>query len=262
MVTEYEYSLATNNGDNSLHGGDRGFDKYIWQATEIKDGIRLKRQSPDMEEGYPGNLKVAVDYQISNDNELIITYKAQTDKPTVCNLTNHSYFNLAGEGLGDILDHEVQIFAEQYNPVDEGLIPIGVAQVRDTPFDFNSSKSIGLEIDADHPQIALGGGYDHNFILSKKKFDGMELAAVVKEASSGRKMEVYTSEPAVQFYCGNFLDGTLIGKRGNPYVKRSGFCLETQHYPDSPNQAAFPNTILRPDEVYTTKTIYKFSVID
>lgn len=256
-----EYQLAINNGDNSLHGGNKGFDKQIWNVSEIENGLSLSRTSPDMEEGYPGNLDVIVTYQITTDNQLVISYEAKTDKTTVCNLTNHSYFNLAGEGHGTILDHSIIINADQYNPVDEGLIPTGIDDVVDTPFDFRSEKRIGQEIDADHPQIAYGGGYDHNFVLRSSN-DDLVLAAKVTEPSSGRILEVMTTEPGIQFYCGNFLDGSLTGKRGTKYEKRSGFCLETQHFPDSPNKTQFPSTLLQPGETYRSKTIYKFSTMN
>lgn len=260
-LDDQEYSLATNNGENSLHGGTRGFDKYVWQAKKIDNGISLMRRSPHMEEGYPGNLNVIVNYQLTQDNEIVINYEAQTDKPTICNLTNHAYFNLAGEGVGTILDHTVQILADHYNPVDEGLIPTGIESVAGSPFDFTKAKAVGLEIDADHPQIKFGGGYDHNFVLRNDK-ETLKLAATVIEPKSGRKLEVLTTEPGVQFYCGNFLDGSLTGKRGNKYEYRSALCLETQHFPDSPNQSSFPSTVLRPGETYRSQTIYKFSVVD
>lgn len=256
-----EYTLATNNGDNSLHGGDKGFDKHLWEVKHIKGGISLTRTSPDMEEGYPGNLSVKVDYILTEDNAIDIIYEATTDKTTICNLTNHSYFNLAGEGNGNIMDHMVQIVADNYNPVDDGLIPTGISSVLDTPFDFTTSKRIKDDIDADHPQTKIGLGYDHNFVLNNKT-GNLSLAAVVTEATSGRKMEVFTTEPGVQFYCGNFLDGTITGKRGKPYLHRGALCLETQHYPDSPNKPDFPSTILKPGETYRSQTSYKFSVIN
>ena len=256
-----EYTLATNNGDNSLHGGEKGFDKHLWEVKQIKDGISLTRTSPDMEEGYPGNLSVKVDYILTKDNAIDIIYEATTDKTTICNLTNHSYFNLAGEGNGNILDHEVQIVADNYNPVDDGLIPTGISSVLGSPFDFTTSKKIKDRIDADHPQTKIGLGYDHNFVLNKTS-GNLSLAAVVTEATSGRKMEVFTTEPGVQFYCGNFLDGTITGKRGKPYLHRGALCLETQHYPDSPNNPDFPSTVLKPGETYRSQTSYKFSVIN
>lgn len=256
-----EYTLATNNGDNSLHGGDRGFDKHLWESKLIKGGLSLTRTSPHMEEGYPGNLSVRVDYTLTEDNAIDIFYEATTDKTTICNLTNHSYFNLAGEGNGDILNHEVKIIADQYNPVDDGLIPTGIDKVSGTPFDFTTSKKIGDDIDADHPQIKIGLGYDHNYVLNNNS-GKLALAAIVTESTTGRKMEVFTTEPGVQFYCGNFLDGSIIGKRGKPYVNRGALCLETQHFPDSPNKPDFPSTILQPGETYKSQTSYKFSVLN
>lgn len=255
-----DYELATNNDDNSLHGGEKGFDKHLWDTKVVDNGILLSRVSPDMEEGFPGNLNVSVNYSLTDNNEIIMTYNATSDKPTICNLTNHAYFNLAGEGNGTIEDHELIINADSYNPVNKGLIPTGIAPVDDTPFDFTVSKKIGEDIDNDHPQIKNGGGYDHNWVL--KSTDGKSrLAAIVTEPRSGRKLEVFTSEPGVQFYTGNFLDGTIIGKRGAAYNQRSAFCLETQHFPDSPNQSMFPSTVLMPGETYSTETIYKFSVV-
>ena len=256
-----EYTLPTNNGDHTLHGGDKGFDKQIWDAALIDGGVRLTRLSLDMEEGFPGNLSVTVDYILTNDNEIVMSYKATTDKPTICNLTNHAYFNLAGEGKGNIESHMLAIVADNYNPVDKGLIPIGISSVKDTPFDFTQSKMIGQDINADNQQIKYGGGYDHNWVLNNQDGD-LELAAIVVEPESGRKLEVFTTEPGVQFYTGNFLSGNLTGKRGEVYGKRSGFCLETQHYPDSPNQPEFPITTLLPGETYNSQTIYKFSTVN
>lgn len=253
-----QYSLAQNNGVNSLHGGDIGFDKKIWSATMLKDGLELHLVSPDMDEGYPGKLAVTVSYILTEDNQLKIKYSATSDKVTHCNLTNHAYFNLAGEGNGQILDHLVTINADKYTPVDETLIPTGeLADVRGTPFDFRKEKAIGKEIEADHQQIIYGKGYDHNWAINGK---GLRLAAKVAEPNSGRQMEVWTSEPGMQFYTGNFLDGTITGKSGKSYPQRSFFCMETQHYPDSPNQENFPSTILKPGELYETETSYKFSV--
>ena len=257
------YTLAKNNGDNHLHGGIQGFDKYLWDAEPVQDaarvGIKLKRISKDMEEGYPGNLNVEIMYWLDNQNALTIDYLATTDKKTICNLTNHSYFNLAGAGNGDILNHEMHILADQITPVDAGLIPTGdLMDVAGTPFDFTNPRPIGAGVNGDHPQIQLGGGYDHNFVL--RPGNGQRLAATVYERNSGRFMEVRTSEPGVQFYCGNFLDGTLLGKGGKAYNRRFGFCLETQHFPDSPNQETFPSVVLEPGEKYTTTTVYSFSV--
>lgn len=259
-----EYTLATNNGENHLHGGVKGFDKVVWDAEAMQTAkgpaLKLNYLSKDGQEGYPGNLDVTVIYTLTHENELKIKYRATTDKPTVCNLTHHSYFNLQGQGSSDILSHKLMINADHYTPVDEGLIPTGkTPSVKGTPMDFNKPTAIGLRIDADHQQIAYGLGYDHNWILNKKS-GKMTLAAKVIEPKSGRKMEVWTTEPALQFYSGNFLNGSIVGKEGKTYKHRYGFCLETQHFPDSPNQPGFPSTSLRPGETYQTKTTYKFGV--
>ena len=224
--------------------------------------MRLSLVSEDMDEGYPGRLEIRVTYLLNNDNELSISYDAWTNKTTHCNLTNHSYFNLAGPGSDSNLGHMMTINADRYTPVDATLIPTGeLAPVKGTPFDFTKPTAIGDRVDAKHEQIGFGGGYDHNFVLNKdgKQTDGMTLAARVYEPGSGRVMEVLTTEPGIQFYGGNFLDGSLVGKNGKVYPYRSAFCLETQHYPDSPNQKNFPTTALKPGEKYTTKTVYKFS---
>ena len=257
------YTLAANNGVNSLHGGLKGFDKKVWQAKELTEkggaGIELMCQSKDGEEGYPGNLTVRVQYVLSDDNALRIDYLATTDKDTVLNLTNHSYFNLAGAGNGDILGHVVMIAADKFTPVDEGLIPTGVLQpVKGTPFDFTTPTAIGARIEQPDEQLKFGKGYDHNWVLNSSS-GTLALAVRVTEPTTGRIMEVLTTEPGVQFYVGNFLDGSNVGKGGKVYKHRYGFCLETQHFPDSPNQPSFPSTVLKPGKQYKTSTVYKFS---
>jgi aldose 1-epimerase len=257
-IDQQEYTLATNNGPNHLHGGVRGFDKHVWQADILtENSLRLSRVSPDGEEGYPGNVRVEVIYSLTNYNELIVDYTATTDLPTHVNLTQHSYFNLAGPGA-DILGHELMIDADRYTPVTGELIPTGeLAAVSGTPFDFRTPIAIGARINAPHPQIKNGQGYDHNWVLNREG-TALELAARVLEPSSGRTMEVATTEPGMQFYAGNFLDGTIVGRGGATYGRRSGFCLETQHFPDTPNQPDFPSTLLRPGATYTSRTVFKF----
>jgi aldose 1-epimerase len=256
-----EYKLAVNNGANHLHGGVKGFDKVVWHAQETAGGepaLELHYVSKDGEEGYPGKLSVAVRYTLTNANELKIDYTAATDKATVVNLTNHSYFNLKGQGEGDVLGHEVTILANRFTPVDEGLIPTGeLRPVAGTPFDFTNPTAIGARIDAEDQQIKFGKGYDHNYVLNNSG-GSLALAARVKEPASGRAMEVWTTEPGVQFYTGNFLDGKLTGKGGKAYQRRFGFCMETQHFPDSPNRPAFPSVVLKPGAEYKTTTVYKF----
>ncbi|MCX2680474.1 galactose mutarotase [Galbibacter sp. EGI 63066] len=259
-----EYTLAQNDGKNHLHGGEKGFDKVVWEATQIKNeesvSLQLSYLSKDMEEGYPGNLKTTVVYTLDDSNTLNVSYEAETDKKTVVNLTQHSYFNLSGDFSKDILDHEVVINADAFLPVDETLIPTGeLTKVADTPFDFITAKTIGKEINAEDEQLKRGKGYDHCWVLNDQD-KGMRFAASAYHKESGRFMEVYTDEPGIQFYTGNFLDGTLPAKNGGTYAHRTGFCLETQHYPDSPNQTDFPTVILNPGETYKTKTSFKFSV--
>jgi len=258
-----EYALAKNNGPNALHGGIKGFDKVVWQAEPFEKkqeaGLILRYNSPDGEEGYPGNLKATVTYTLTDQNEIILDYQATTDKATPINLTNHSYFNLAGEGKGDILAHQLTLNADHFTPVDKNLIPTGkIASVKGTPLDFTQATIIGARIGQQDEQLILAGGYDHNFVINRQG-KGLALAARVVEPTSGRVLEVSTTQPGVQFYTGNFLDGTITGKQGHVYKKRYGFCLETQHYPDSPNQPSFPSTILRPGQVYHTTTVFKFS---
>jgi aldose 1-epimerase len=258
-----EYQLARNNGPNHLHGGLRGFNKVVWRARELRrpdgPGVELSYLSRDGEEGYPGNLSVTVAYVLTDRDELRIEYAAATDRETIVNLTNHAYFNLAGHDAGNILGHVLRINADRFTPVDETSIPAGeLRAVKGTPFDFTSPTAIGTRINQDDEQLRRGRGYDHNFVLNKRGAE-LSLAAQVYEPATGRAMEVWTTEPGVQLYTGNFLEGAR-GKGGRVYNVREGFCLEAQHFPDSPNRPAFPTTRLRPGRRYAQTTVYKFSV--
>ena len=256
------YSLPKNDGPNTLHGGvTRTFDKVVWdgQPLQGKNGAAFTYLSKDGEEGFPGNLKTTVTYTLTDTNELIIDYEATTDKATPINVSQHSYFNLKGEGNGDILDHEIMINADKFTPVDKNLIPTGeLRPVKGTPFDFTTSTKIGTHIDDNYEQLVLGHGYDHNFVLNRKGA-GLSLAARVYEPTTGRVLEVTTTQPGVQFYTGNFLDGSITGKEGHVYKHRYGLCLETQHFPDSPNHPDFPTTILKPGGKFHQTTVFKFS---
>lgn len=259
------YSLACNNGPNHLHGGERGFDKVVWdaEAEETEDGpsLMLSYVSEDGEEGYPGTLDAEVRYTLNHGNALVIQYMARTDKATPVNLTNHAYFNLTGGAGHDVLGHHLTLNADRFTPVDSTLIPTGeYCSVAGTPLDFRHGKAMGEDICARHPQIENAGGYDHNFVVAEQADGVLRHVATVTEPESGRLMTVHSTEPGVQFYSGNFLDGTLSG-RGRVFGKHSGFCLETQHFPDSPNKPHFPSTILRPGGIYQSKTLYTFSVI-
>lgn len=257
-----QYHLAINNIPNNLHGGVKGFSSKIWDTVQKGENeIELSLISSDMEEGFPGELKVTVNYKLTDDNELSLTYMAETNKPTVINLTNHSYFNLHGAGNGNILDHLLYLNADNYTPVDSTLIPTGkIEPVAGTPFDFTTPVKIGERINDKNQQLAYGLGYDHNFVLNRTDNKSVKLAASVYDPQSGRFMEIFTNEPGIQFYCGNFLKGKEIGKQNKPYNYRSGFCLETQHFPDSPNHSEFPSVVLRPGENYYSVCIYKFTV--
>ena len=256
-----KYSLPKNNGPNTLHGGIKGFDQAVWQGAPLKGktGVAFSYLSKDGEEGFPGNLKVKVTYALTEANELLIDYEATTDKPTVLNLSQHSYFNLAGEGTGDILNHEVMINADRFTPVDSTMIPTGeLRPVKGTALDFTTQTKVGARIDDNYEQLVLGKGYDHNFVINGKA-GGLGLAARAYEPTSGRVIEISTDQPGVQFYTGNFLDGTVTGKQGHVYKQRYGLCFETQHFPDSPNHPEFPSTVLRPGETFHSRTIWRFS---
>ncbi|HMI66521.1 MAG TPA: aldose epimerase family protein [Cyclobacteriaceae bacterium] len=256
------HNLAINNGVNALHGGPHGFHNVYWEAipSASTNALELHYLSKDGEEGYPGNLDVKVTYTLTDKNELMIDYAATTDKTTIVNLTHHSFFNLAGDGGGDILKHEIMIPSDRFTPVDQGLIPTGeLRKVEGTPFDFRKPHAIGERIGNDDDQLRFGKGYDHNWVLNKKGND-LSLAARVTEPVSGRVMEVWTTEPGLQFYSGNFLNGKDIGKGGKPYPFRGAFCLEAQHFPDSPNHPEFPSIVLRPGSAYQQKTVYKFLI--
>ena len=263
-----EYKLAVNNGPNALHGGLKGFDKVVWTARDASNAggtpaVELTYLSKDGDEGYPGNLNVTVKYTLTDDNEVQIDYTATTDKMTVTNITNHSYFNLSGAGSGDILGHEIMLNASRFTPVDAGLIPTGdLKPVALSPFDFTKPMAIGARInDTSDEQIKFGGGYDHNWVLDNPKPGELGIAAELRDTKSGRLLQVSTTQPGVQFYTGNFLDGTITGKGGKVYGKRAALCLETQHFPDSPNHPEFPTTTLKPGETMKSKTVWKFMVL-
>ena len=260
-----DYSLAKNNGDNAIHGGLVGFDKKIWDVEFLvglhDSKLKLSTFSPDGEEGYPGRVEVSVTYTLNDQNQLTIDYSATSDKATIINLTNHAYFNLDGHHADSILEHEVMLNANHFTPIDESSIPTGaILDVAGTPLDFRQRKAIGLEIESEDQQINFGSGYDHNFVINHSEIGGVSLAAEVYSPNSGRVMKVYTDQPGVQFYTGNFLNGELVGKDGAVYGRRSAFCLETQHFPDSPNKPTFPSTFLRPGDRFASRTMFEFLV--
>jgi len=257
-------NVPKNDADNALHGGLKGFNKRVWTAQDVSgnhgQALQLTYGSKDGEEGFPGNLSAKVVYTLTDQNELRIDYSATTDKETVVNLTNHSYFNLAGQGKGDILGHELTIHSDRFTPVDATLIPTGeLKPVKGTPFDFTKSTAIGARVNQDDEQLKVGKGYDHNWVLNGGGKGAVSLAAEAYEPKTGRVLQILTDQPGIQFYSGNFLDGTIQGKSGKVYNLRNGFCLETQHFPDSPNHPAFPSTVLKPGQQYKTTTIFKFS---
>jgi len=262
------YQLPTNDGPNSLHGGTKGFDQRVWSGTSFQNdtaaGVVLKYTSPDGQEGYPGTLNVQVTYTLTNSNELVVDYGATTDKPTIVNLAQHSYWNLEDDGRSDILSHRLMINADSFTPVDSTLIPTGeIRAVAGTPFDFRTPHEIGERINADNEQLHIAGGYDDNWVLNDTPVDsatGLTVAAEVWAPTSGRTLEVLTDQPGLQFYSGNFLDGTITGKNGITYGHRAAFALETQHFPDSPNHPDFPSTVLRPGDQYKTRTVFRFGV--
>jgi aldose 1-epimerase len=259
------YRLATNNGPNHLHGGLKGFDKVVWGAQPFQRGdsagVEFEHTSPDGDEGYPGTVRVSVSYTLTPSNELVVEYRAVTDRPTPLNLSQHSYFNLGGEGSGDILGHILTINADRYTPVDSTLIPTGeIVSVQHTPFDFRKATSVGARIDQKNQQLEYGKGYDHNFVLNREG-PGLVHAVRVLEPGTGRTLDISTTEPGLQFYSGNFLDGTITGKAGHVYQHRSAIVLETQHFPDSPNHPNFPSTILQPGKEYRSKTVFGFGSI-
>ncbi|HEC42693.1 MAG TPA: galactose mutarotase [Bacteroides sp.] len=258
--TVYELPINDTRNQNQLHGGTEGFMEQVWETIEAtENSVELKLVSPDGQMGYPGTVTVYVRYTVTVDNTLEIDYKATTDAPTVLNVTQHSYFNLKGEGNGNILDHKIMLNADSYTPVNERMIPTGeVLSVEGTPMDFRTPTKIGERIDSDFDQLVMGNGYDHNWVINSE--GGLAVAATAYDETTGRFMEVLTTEPGVQLYCGNFLDGTLASKSGGIYEHRGGFCLETQHYPDSPNHPNFPSTVLRPGEEFNSKTVFKFYV--